>query len=62
MERENPFKKLGYPPRDVPEDLKEKVMSDVSSAKLLIDMSALFTSNYRNTIQSSFKKNNKSTK
>jgi hypothetical protein len=60
MKRENPFKKLGYPPKDVPTELKEKVMADVASAKLLMDMASLFTSNYKATMESLFKtkKNN----
>ena len=64
MERENPFKKLGYPPREVPKTLKKKVMGNVASAKLLMDMAALFTSNYKATMETLFKtkKNNLSTK
>ena len=55
MERENPFKKLGVPPKEVPVELKKKVMGEVASAKLLMDMAALFTSNYSATVGSMFK-------
>lgn len=57
MEKENPFKKLGYPPKEVPNDLKQKVMSEVASAKLIMDLASLFTSNYSATIESLFKTN-----
>lgn len=55
MEKVNPFKQLGVPPRDVPPELREKVMADVNSAKLLMDMASLFTNNYKNTLASLFK-------
>ncbi len=62
MKRENPFKKLGYPPKDVPIELREKVMADVASAKLLMDMASLFTSNYKATMESLFKTKKKKNK
>jgi hypothetical protein len=65
MEKENPFKLIGIPQREVPESLKEKVITDVSSAKLVMDMAALFTKNYKATLSSMFltkKKQSKPTK
>lgn len=59
-EKENPFKLIGHPSQEVPADLKEKVMSDVNAAKLLMEMAALFTSNYKSTLLSLFKTNKKS--
>lgn len=59
MEKDNPFKKLGFPLQEVPVDLKDKVMADVNSAKLLMDMASLFTSNYKSTLASLFKTKNK---
>lgn len=60
MEKENPFKMLGQPPKNVPIKLRQKVMNEVASAKLVMDMAALFTSNYKATLESMFKtKNNK---
>lgn len=55
MERENPFKKIGNPNREVPKELKEKVMSEIASLKLVTDIAALFTSNYQSTMTSFFK-------
>lgn len=60
MEADNPFKQLGQPPKEVPNELKQKVMNDVGAAKLLMDMAALFTTNYKNTLGSMFKTNKKS--
>jgi hypothetical protein len=59
MERENPFKKLGQPPKEVPAELKQKVMGEVASAKLLMDMASLFTTNYSATVGSMFKQKTK---
>ena len=58
MEKQNPFKLIGKPPQDVPPELKEKVMRDVNTVKLLMDMASLFTSNYSATITSLFKTKN----
>jgi hypothetical protein len=55
MEKKNPFKLIGQPTQEVPPELKSKVMSDVNTAKLLMEMAALFTSNYKSTIESLFK-------
>ena len=55
MEKENPFKKLGQPPKEVPKELKQKVMGDVAAAKLLMDMASLFTRNYGESLGSLFK-------
>lgn len=54
-EKENPFKKIGVPPQELPSDLKKKVMDDVNSVKLLMEISSLFSSNYVSTIESFFK-------
>lgn len=54
-EKENPFKKLGAPPQELPSDLKKKVMDDVNSVKLIMELTSLFSSNYASTIESFFK-------
>lgn len=54
-EKENPFKKIGIPPQELPSDLKKKVMDDVNSVKLIMEISSLFSSNYASTIESFFK-------
>tara|TARA_R110000823_G_scaffold314135_1_gene442768 strand:+ start:119 stop:322 length:204 start_codon:yes stop_codon:yes gene_type:complete len=59
MERENPFKKLGYPPKEVPKELKGKVMEDVALLKFIMDSASLFSTNYSHAIESFFKKRKK---
>ncbi len=54
MRKENPFKMIGYPPKEVPETLRSRVIKDVSTAKLLMDMASLFTKNYKLTLSSMF--------
>tara|TARA_R110002094_G_scaffold169727_2_gene152015 strand:+ start:333 stop:542 length:210 start_codon:yes stop_codon:yes gene_type:complete len=61
MSMENPFKKLGHPPQEVPKELKKKVMDDVSSFKLFIDVVGLFSFNYAQAVESFFKKRKKET-
>jgi hypothetical protein len=56
---ENPFKKLGLPPQEVPTELRQKVMDDINAVKLLIEITSLFSSNYAETIEGMFKTKNK---
>ncbi len=53
---DNPFKKIGQPPKEVPEELKEKVMDDVSAYLLFMEVTTLFSSNYSEAIESFLKK------
>lgn len=53
---ENPFKKMGQPPKEVPKELKKKVMDDVSAYLLFMEVATLFSSNYSDAIESFFKK------
>ncbi len=39
----NPFKQLNKPLQPVPEELKAKVMSDIATAKLLMELAELFS-------------------
>lgn len=55
MEKDNPFKKIGLPPQEVPKDLKKKVMDDVNSMKFIMEVTSLFSSNYAATLESFFK-------
>ena len=58
MEIENPFKKIAQHPKEVPVALKQKVMNEVISIKLLVDVTELFTSNFKKTLnQLLFSKN-----
>ncbi|WP_339918773.1 hypothetical protein [uncultured Flavobacterium sp.] len=59
MENENPFKKIGLPPQEVPKELKQKVMDDVNAVKFIMEVTSLFSSNYASTIESMFKTKNK---
>lgn len=56
---ENPFKKIGYPPKQVPKKLKRKVMGDVIAFKLFMEVASLFTSNYTEAVESFFKNRQK---
>lgn len=42
----NPFEQLNTDLREVPPQMREKVMNDVAIAKLILDMAVLVTSNY----------------
>lgn len=56
MKEKNPFKKLGIPPKEVPKELKQKVMEDVATFKLFAEVASLFSSNYSEVVTSFFKK------
>lgn len=60
MVRENPFKKIGNPNKEVPKELKERIMSEIASLKLVTDITALFTSNYQTTMANFLKNKKKS--
>ena len=49
---ENPFKHINQPIKEVPPELKAKVMHDIAMAKLLMDLAALFSYNIGNVIDS----------
>jgi len=56
---DNPFKKIEQPPKEVPEELKKKVMDDVSSYLLFMEVATLFSSNFTEAVESFFKKRDK---
>ena len=56
---QNPFKELERLIREVPPQLKKKVMNDVATAKLIMDLSSLFTINVQSVISGMFKTNTK---
>lgn len=56
---DNPFEYINKPLRDVPEDLKSKVMKDVAKAKLMMDMTSLFSLNVSSVLESTIKSRNK---
>ncbi|MBO0592472.1 hypothetical protein I2486_13780 [Cellulophaga sp. E16_2] len=53
---ENPFKKLDLPPKEVPKELKKKVMDDVKAFAFFSEVIGLFSSNYAAAAESFFKK------
>ncbi|GAA4900262.1 hypothetical protein GCM10023311_27260 [Flaviramulus aquimarinus] len=48
---ENPFKHINQPLKEVPPELKAKVMSDIAMAKLIMDLAALFSYNFSHVIE-----------
>lgn len=56
---QNPFKELDRLLKEVPPHLKKKVMNDVATAKLVMDLSTLFTINVQSVISGMFKTNPK---
>ncbi|KAA2215964.1 MULTISPECIES: hypothetical protein [Maribacter] len=52
---QNPFKRMQGDLKDVPPELRQKVMNDVAMAKLIMEMATLFTSNYGSLIESLLK-------
>ncbi|MFI1743429.1 hypothetical protein [Thalassobellus sediminis] len=56
---ENPFKYVDQPLKEVPQELKSKVMSDIAMAKLLMELAALFSYNIGDLIESVISKRKK---
>lgn len=56
----NPFKDIKS--EEVPENLKDKVMSSVHSAKFFLDLAELFSINYFSSISNLFKSSDKGSK
>tara|TARA_R110002049_G_C9178388_1_gene563373 strand:+ start:2399 stop:2590 length:192 start_codon:yes stop_codon:yes gene_type:complete len=52
----NPFKDIDKPLKDVPQELKAKVMSDIATAKLLMELARLFSFDMAKIIQTTIKK------
>lgn len=50
-QNQNPFKAIQGDLKDVPPELRKKVMSDIALAKLMMEMATLFTSNYASLIE-----------
>lgn len=56
---DNPFKKIGQPPKEVPAELKKKVMDDVSAYLLFMEVATLFSSNFSEAVESFLEKRKK---
>ena len=53
----NPFRQLNTDLREVPPELRQRVMNDIAIAKLILDMAVLVTFNYSSLIKGLFKTN-----
>ncbi len=49
---ENPFKNIDQPLKEVPQELKGKVMHDIAMAKLFMELAELFSYNLGYIIES----------
>lgn len=56
---ENPFEYINKPLKEVPEELKAKVMSDVATAKLLMELAHLFSIDVGKIIEATMKQRDK---
>lgn len=56
---DNPFQYLNKPLKEVPPELKSKVMSDIATAKLIMDMASLFSFDIAKVIEHTIKKREK---
>lgn len=56
---ENPFKNVDKPLKEVPRELKKKVMNDVAIAKLFMELGRLFSYNIGDVIESVIKQRKK---
>lgn len=56
---DNPFKHIDKPLKPVPEELKAKVMSDVATAKLLMELASLFSVDVVKIIETTISKRKK---
>jgi hypothetical protein len=55
----NPFKEIQGDLKNVPPELRQKVMNDVAMAKLIMEMATLFTIDYASLITGLLKTSNK---
>ena len=56
-EYDNPFRELNTNLREVPPEIRQRVMNDVAIAKLILDMAVLVTSNYSSLLKGLFRTN-----
>jgi predicted transcriptional regulator len=55
MKTENAFKKIAKADKEVPSELKKKVMNDIAKAKVILELSELFGENLPATFGELFK-------
>ncbi|TWO31881.1 hypothetical protein E1J38_010870 [Seonamhaeicola sediminis] len=56
---DNPFEYVNKPLKEVPPELKSKVMNDIAIAKLLMELAALFSYNIGDIIETVMKQREK---
>lgn len=56
---DNPFKNINKPLHEVPAELKSRVMRDIATAKLLMELANLFSLNIGSVIERTIKERNK---
>lgn len=61
-QNKNPFKAMQGDLKDVPPELRKKVMADIATAKLILEMASLFTVNYGTLIEDLFRTSGNSKK
>ena len=59
-QNQNPFKNLDGNLKDVPPELRKKVMGDVATAKLIMELSGLFTDSFASVIEGMLQTKSKS--
>lgn len=52
---ENPFRQINMPIKQVPKELKAKVMNDIAMAKLVMELAELFSYNLSYVIDQTIK-------
>ena len=55
VQNQNPFENLERDLKDVPPELRKKVMEDVATAKLVMELANLFTGNFASVIEGMLK-------
>ena len=53
---DNPFRQINLPLKEVPQELKSKVMSDIATAKLIMELAELFSYNLSHIVSQTIKK------
>lgn len=56
---DNPFKNINKPLKEVPQELKSKVMKDIATAKLLMELASLFSLNIGSVIERTIRERKK---
>ncbi len=55
QQHRNPFKQMEASLKEVPPEMKQKVMNDIAAAKLIMDLAALFSFNVGGALRKLFR-------